>query len=114
MVYDYSLKNLIKEYFENKEICDACMKGDSIEYNSNSENTLILGMGAAVFLIFLLISIIIWIWALIVLIKNWNRMPDVAKIVGVIGLFPILPFGSVITLICVYGFRKKNSRRSKR
>ena len=88
--YDYSLNNLIKEYFKNKEICDARIKGGVVEYNGN--DTLILGMGITVFVVLLLIMIALWIWALIALIANWNRMPDVAKIVGVIGLFPDFTF----------------------
>ena len=109
MQYNYSLNNLIKEYFNNKEICDACMRGETIEYSGS--DSLILGMGVSMFLIILLIQIIIWIWALVALIKNWGIMPDIAKIVGVIGLFPILPFGPIITLICVYGFRVKRRRK---
>lgn len=48
----------------------------------------------------------IWIWGIIVLVKYWKEIPIWAKVLGIVGLLPILPFGPVLTLICVYAGQK--------
>jgi hypothetical protein len=52
---------------------------------------------------FLFVVIIaLWVWAIVVLIKNWKQLPPWAKTLGVIGLVPGLPGGPIMTLIVVY------------
>jgi len=70
-------------------------------YESRSDNGSALG-GLLIIALLLFLTIGIWIWGLVVLIKYWKRLPSWAKALGVIGLLPILPLGPVVTLICVY------------
>ena len=61
-----------------------------------------LGVGASVIAVLLVIGLIIWIWAIVVLIKYWHVLPAWAQIVGVLGLFPVIPIGPIVTLVVVY------------
>ena len=60
------------------------------------------GIGTVVLLVILVISLILYIWALVILIKYWNVLPEWAKIVGVLGLIPAIPLGPLVTIIVVY------------
>ena len=69
-----------------------------------------LGVGAAVVAVFFIISLIMWVWALVVTIKYWHVLPEWAQIVGVLGLLPVVPLGPIVTLVVVYiGKAKKGS-----
>lgn len=94
---EYSVAGLVEKFMFVKEGYDSHSKSSS---NSDNDGTLLGGLLIIGLLLFLTIGI--WIWALIVLIKNWRRIPSWAQVLGVIGLLPILPLGPVITLICVY------------
>ena len=120
----YSLLDLIKEYNKLKTIkenyspsgkdnCPAGQKyckvidGCATEEDCNNDKEA-LQIIYAIVIPLLIINFAIWLWALIVLIKFWKDLPDWAKIIGIIGLFPIIPFGPVISLICIYiGKNKK-------
>ena len=62
----------------------------------------ILGVGVAVFAVLLVIGLILWIWAVVVLVKYWHVLPEWAQIVGVLGVLPVIPIGPIVTLIVVY------------
>ena len=48
-------------------------------------------------------SFTLWIWSIIILVKYWKFLPSWAKVVGLVGLIPILPVaGPILTLLCVY------------
>lgn len=67
-----------------------------------------LGMSLAVFLTLYLITLAIWIWALVYLIQNFQNLQTWAKIVGILFLIPSIPFGPIVTLIVVkFGQIKK-------
>lgn len=68
---------------------------DSSDAGSFIGSLLVLG-------VMLFLTFGIWIWGIVVLIKYWKEIPDWAKVLGVLGLLPIIPFGPVLTLICVY------------
>ena len=53
-------------------------------------------------IVILVISLIIWIWAVYALISKWNLLPDWAKVIGVLALIPGLPLPSSVTLIVAY------------
>jgi len=61
----------------------------------------ILGMTVAVFMTVLLIVMALWITALVLLVNNWNKLQDWAKVLGVIGVLPMLPGGPLLTIIVV-------------
>ena len=57
-------------------------------------------------IIYYIIKMALWIWAIVTLSMYWNSIQDWAKIIGIIGLIrlPKLAsiFGSVITICAVY------------
>ena len=67
----------------------------------------ILGMGIGLFLTILAKSLALWIWALVLLARYWSVIPDWAKIIGIIGVLPIIPGGTIITIIVMYVVEKK-------
>lgn len=110
----YSLIELLTAYKENKEYISAYLNKDTIEfYDSDFDNKKfskdgkkILGMTLGFFLFILILNVLIWIWALYVLIKFWDNLPIWAKIIGVIGVLPIIPGGCIVTLVVVYAVKK--------
>ena len=112
----YSLIELFKAYKDNKHIINAYFNNKSIEGYSrdstdiNVNNTAILGMTLELFLVFFIISLVLWICALVLLINNWNIIPDWAKIVGVLGVLPIIPGGPIITIVIILIITKQQSR----
>lgn len=94
----YNLFNLLKAYQKNKALCDAFLSGKSIEGIDNGSKT-VMGLTVGVFSIFLIVSLILFVVALVLLIKNWKVLPVWAQVVGVIGFF--IPFGNIITIVVV-------------
>ena len=60
------------------------------------------GVASGVLAVVLIIGLAIWIWALVVTLKFWKVLPEWAKVIGVLGLLPVVPLGPVVTLIVVY------------
>lgn len=105
----YTIVNLAKEFRENKSLIEAYFKRQSVEGYNNDSGT-IMGMGVAAFLIFFLIALSVWIWAVVALVKYWKVLPDWAKFIGLLALFPILPIGGpIVTLIVVYVAKPKSA-----
>ncbi len=108
----YTIANLAKEFRENKSLIEAYFKRQSVECYGDGNST-IMGIGVAAFMIVFIIGLAIWIWAVVSLVKYWKVLPDWARIVGLISLFPILPIGGpIVTLIVVY-IAKPNSAFSR-
>ena len=105
----YSLIELMNAYNDNKHIINAYIKNQSIEgYNMRDAQPAdaaaggaILGMTVGIFFLFFIISLALWIWAVILLVKNWNVIPDWAKVLGVLGVLPVIPGGSIETILVV-------------
>jgi hypothetical protein len=104
----YSLFKLLKVYKDNKNKIESYINNQSIEnYNDiNNVNNVnkIMNVPIHIFLVFLIISIVFWVWALVVLTKYWKVIPNWARILGVFGL--IFGFGP-FTLIIVYVTKSK-------
>ena len=107
-MFKYSLYNLVRAYNDNSSLIHAHFNNNSIEgYHYSKKELKILGLYAEMFVFVLLISIAVWVWALIELVKNWSGMPDWAKFIGVIGLLGVVTgVGPVITLIAIYVTKK--------
>lgn len=103
----YSLPNLIKAYNENKDLINAHLKGMTIENygTGNTSEATILGLGIGSFALLCVFSLILWIWAVVILIENWNKMPLWAAIVGLLAIFTGIG-GPILTIILVYATRK--------
>jgi hypothetical protein len=65
------------------------------------EDKQILGMALSVFIAILVLAFITWVVAIVLLVKNWNSLPDWAKVLGVLGVIPAVPMGSIVTIIVV-------------
>jgi hypothetical protein len=107
----YNLIELFKAYKDNKHVINAHINNQTIEgYSRDTDNTVILGMTLEIFLLFFIISLVLWICALVLLINNWNIIPEWAKVVGVLGLLPIIPGGPIVTIVLVLIITKQQSR----
>ena len=98
---------MISEYNNNREMIDSHLQGKPFE--GMGEN-LIMGLTVGVFLIILLIFLGLWIWAVVLLVQNGNKMPTWALVVGIIALFIPIPLSSVITIVLAKTARKKGMR----
>lgn len=58
--------------------------------------------GLSVLLLLIILIFGVWIWAIIALINYWKLIPTWAKILGILGIFPVIPFGPILTLVVVY------------
>jgi hypothetical protein len=101
----YSTFTLIQAYNENKEMVDAYLSGKSIENytdgsDSDGEDGAVLGMAVGIFSVILIISLALWIWALVLTISRWDTLPDWGKVLCIWGL--IAPPGPLMTLIVAY------------
>jgi hypothetical protein len=124
MIFRYNIFELFEFYNSNKNIINAYLKGESIEGFQDTTTTLkpidssklkedlasiflypfawifaiSLQEALFVFVIFFIFSLICFIISLILLIKNWNRIPTWAKVLGIVLLFSPLP---ILTTIIV-------------
>mgnify|MGYP003981892711 CR=1 FL=1 len=69
--------------------------------NINKEDGLILGMSVGLYAVVVVVALAIWVTTIILLITNWKNLPTWAQVVGVLGLLPIIPMGTFVTLIVV-------------
>ncbi len=94
----YSIFNMLKEAKKNEAKLSAYFKGEIYEgLNGNK----IMGLDIALFSTLLVLIVVLWIWALVVLIVWWKDIADWAKILGILGLvFPSI--GPIITILVVY------------
>lgn len=111
---NYSIITMLSEFRDKKPLIEAYLKKKSVEsYDGNGEGedkVLLFGMTVGVALVFMVIILALWIWALIVTINYWNFLPTWAKVFAIIGLLTMQFGGPVMTLIVVY--ITKNSNKS--
>ena len=115
----HSLYDYLLAYESNKDLIKAYLSNKSIENYSNTNQvdnndlgkavdkavdkaTGIFALGIGFFIVMLLISLVIWIFAVFILVKYWNQLPSWAQVLGVIGVVPIIPVGPILTIIAVY------------
>jgi len=96
----YSVFNMMREFRENKPLINAYLKNQSVE-GLDDDSGMIAGMGVGMFLLFFVLNVGIWIWAVVVTIKHWNQLPVWAQVLAIIGLLTGVG-GPVMTLIVVY------------
>ena len=99
---EYNIFNVLSEFNKHRYILQAKMKGETIEGYSDPGDP---GDAGAFFtsvwgIIFILIALVLWIWALVVTIKYFNVIPLWAQILGILGLVGF--GGPILTLIVVY------------
>ena len=82
-------QDLIKDYLQNREGYE--------DGTNNNSGAAVLGLSVGFFLIIFLVSLVLFIYALYLLVVNWNLLPTWAKVVGLIGLL----FFPLVTIIVV-------------
>ena len=104
--------NMLNEYRKNKDLINSYLHGEKIEgFDKNS--SVIMGLSISLFILVLLLVIIIQIWALVLLVRYWNVIPLISKVLGVLGLFGV--GGPLLTIIVVYvGIGSKKGKRKRR
>jgi|LakMenE01Jun11ns_1017448.scaffolds.fasta_scaffold9908505_3 hypothetical protein len=90
---DYSLYGLVNAYNEHMK--------ESYNNPQQQQAANIVGMTFGFFVFMLLANIVIWILAIVLLIKYWGVLPSWAKVLGLLGILPIFPFGPLLTIIVV-------------
>ena len=109
---------LTADYFtdivNNREKVNNYFNGNTAEYMNETDITvggMTLAMG--LFIPILIIMLVIYIWAIYVLVKYWKQLPVWAQIIGVLGVIPGVPLSPIATLIVVYIGKsmKKNLQR---
>ena len=114
----HSLYNYLLAYENNKDLIKAYLSNKSIENYSNtnqvdpvntvnldkavSKATGLFAFGIGFFIVMFLITLVIWIFAVFILVKYWNQLPSWAQVLGVIGVLPIIPGGPILTIIAVF------------
>ncbi len=118
---------LVKYIKNNKDLVNAALRNENVEHfrvgkksklsklkskaTDGDEDSVDVDPTAAagiilLFFFILLFASIIWLWALIALIKYWNQLPTTIQAIGVISLITGLG-GPIVTLILVYIFKGK-------
>jgi hypothetical protein len=116
---------LVKYVKDNKQLFQASIKNQNVEHfklklkkpkskattdgidETEVDVDLANSVGFMFLMLFiLLIATIMWIWALVVLIKYWKLLPPTIQAIGVICLVTGLG-GPIVTLILVYIFKGK-------
>ena len=98
MIEKINVFSMLNEYQKHKPMIHAYLRGDSIENYDDENNTALFGMSVGIFLFVFIITTVVWIWALVTLINNWNTLETWAKILGIIGLFLGIG-GPIMTLV---------------
>ena len=95
-----------------KNDCATCCSNSMYQVNNDmrcglsNDDKKLLGMTIGVFLVVLIIALIVWVWALVVLIKYWPLLPQVGRVFGILCLVLPVPFGPVFTILISYLARK--------
>ena len=101
----YSLPNMIKEYYKNKDLINAYYKNDLVQRykyrgaDNNGDMDTILGLSITIFMTILFINLIIWVIAIYMLVVNWKKLQDWAKIIGVGGMIFYLPIVTIVIVL---------------
>jgi hypothetical protein len=133
----FSLFSFLKTYRENQERINAYIKGDTIEqylvedydivegyHKHNQVSIWGISLGIGIFLFLLILSFVVFVWALIITVMYWDQIPLWSKIIAILGLVVVGAPGPIITIIVVYigksvgpddndssGRKKKTNRR---
>ena len=111
---NHTLSELLVAYNNNKDLIEAYVNKQSIEGydsrsildNDNNKNILILGMALELFLVVLILHIILWVWAVMLLINNWYAIPFWVKLISIVGIMPFVPYGALVTIILISATKK--------
>lgn len=106
MFKEYYFSNILNEYKKNHNIIETYInkyskKDDEEIYDyKHDKDKLILDLPIPVFLLIFFFSIILWIFALYILIKYWKILPSWSQVFGILGL--VSGFGPLLTILVVF------------
>lgn len=100
----YSFCNLMKIYNKNKPLFDAYLNNHSVEgFNDEDSDTVVCSkvenIPIWVVILFIIIHLILFVWAVSIIMIKWKILPEWAKSVSIICLVLNLP---VFSLVFVY------------
>jgi hypothetical protein len=101
----YSLKHLslpylLREYKQNKDIIDAYYGRSTVEgLDDKAVDGKVAGLTIGVFMLFLILSLVFFIWAVWLLVSRWSYVKGWVKVVGILTLLMGMP---IITIILMY------------
>lgn len=108
-----SLFDLIEAYNENKETIHIYLRrqaGQTVENYNEKAPTAIMGVSVAIFVVFLLIALGLFIWAIVVLVKFGSMMPTWALVVSIVLMILFPMGGSIVAIILGYVTRKPGAQ----
>ena len=96
-MFQYSPLVMLEHFKANQELISAYFKGEAIEGFKSSSPT-ILGMPVGLFILSFVITILLYILAVIYLISKWNRIGVVGQVLSIVALCGILggPIGAIL------------------
>lgn len=107
-----SLTTAIQVYHENRDHIHARLSSGT-DFNIPTEKDKeLLGMAVGTFIIIIILLLVLYVWAIIALINNWEKLPGWAKVIGLLGVIPGVPIGPLVTLIVVFCARQSGSNFS--
>lgn len=107
MIGKYNLFNMMNVYNKNKDMIHAHLRGEQYEGLDDVDDDagIIAILGVGLFLFIILCLIIFYVYAIVLLVRNWNNLKDWAKILGTAGL--IIPaISPIFTYISVFAGKK--------
>jgi len=102
MLHKLSLQNMILDYKDHMDKSKSKEGLDSTNTSPQNNNAgTVAAVGAGTFTVLLVAMIVLYVYAVMILVKNWNKLGDVEKIIGLLGVLPVVPVGPIITIIVV-------------
>ena len=129
---NYNVFEYMKAYNDNIDIINAYLKNETIERfdfpsgpgpnpsfpiltpDMQDQAGSIMGWSIGIFLVIFLLVLITYIVAIYMLIANWSKLPDWAKVTGLICLFLGLSIGTIVIVVVARDDKLDNaSNKSK-
>ena len=79
-----TLPGILTVYSSNSDAINSYLSGSS-NYNFND----FFGIGITAFIILVLLAITLWLCAVVLLVKSWDRIPTWVKVLGTLGVLPV-------------------------
>jgi len=94
LVLKINMVTLLGEFTRNEKAITSYLTGGSYDTSLRIQD-----MTIEAFVALFLLMIILWVWALFLLITRWNVIPPYSKVLGILGLTTGL--GPLLTIIVV-------------
>ena len=99
----YQLGMAIKDHRDKKKEGYQCKDENGKETINN------MSPGTAYLVLFIIFFI--WIYAILILASNFDKIPAWAQIIGILGVIPTIPVGPIITIFAVILGKAMNEKK---